>query len=216
MKPTLLYSPGSHHSRRVLVLIHELGLDVGLEPIDVRPPGMGGQNGTEEFRRINPNGKVPVLQDGDLVLWESSAILWYLADKHGSTPLWPADPARRAEVAKWHLWQAAHLSPAADGLMYEALVRPMMGGAPDPAALASLTKSFHRWCAVLDGALAKTGFLAGGTFTSADIAVATALMYAPVVRMPIDEYPNVVAWLARVHERPSWKATEPPPRPARP
>jgi glutathione S-transferase len=214
MKPTLFYSPGSHHSRRVTVLVHELGLDVDARPVDVRPPGMGGDNEAPSFREMNPNGKVPVLRDRDLVLWESSAIMWYLADKHGETPLWPRDPARRAEVAKWHLWQAAHLSPAADGLMYEAFVRPMTGAPAEPQTVASYTKSFHRFMAVLDGALARAPYLAGQDFTTADIAVAAALLYAPTVKMPIDGYANVTAWLARVHARPSWKATEPPPMPA--
>jgi glutathione S-transferase len=200
----------------VTILVHELALDVEVRPVDVRPPGMGGQNATPEFLALNPNGKVPVLRDGDLVLWESSAIMWYLADKYGETPLWPRDVAGRARVAMWHLWQAAHLSPAADGLMYEALVRPMTGAPSDAAHMASLTKSFHRWCGVLEGALAKAPYVAGDAFTTADAAVATALMYASPARMPIEGYTNVLAWLARVHARPSWKATEPPPMPKSP
>jgi glutathione S-transferase len=214
MKPTLFSSPGSHHSRRVAVLVHELGLDVEIKPVDVRPSGMGGENDSAAFRELNPNAKVPVLKDGDLVLWESSAIMWYLADAQTGgreTPLYPRDPARRAEIAKWHLWQAAHLSPAADGLMYEAFVRPMTGAPADENALAAHTKSFHRFATVLDAALARSPYLAGNDFTTADIAVASALMWARPVKMPIDGYANVVAWLARVQARPSWKATEPPP-----
>jgi glutathione S-transferase len=210
MTLTLLYSPGSHHSRRVTVVAHELGIDVELQTVDVRPPGMGGSNNSPEFLAINPNGKVPVLRDGDFVLWESNAIMWYLCDLHGDTPLWPRDPKARASVAKWQVWQAAHLSPAADGLMYEAIVRPMLKQPPDPAQLESTTKSFHRWCKVLDGALAKTsGFLANDTFTCADAATASALIYAPAAKMPLDGYPHVAAWLERVHGRASWQATEP-------
>jgi glutathione S-transferase len=211
MKPILYASLGSHHSRRVVVLIHELGLDVDIKPVDVRPPGMGGDNAKPDFLALNPNGKVPVLRDGELVLWESNAIMGYLADTHGETPLWPREPARRAEIAKWHFWQAAHLSPAADGLLYERLVKPMRKQPSDPASVASLTESFRRWMGVMEGTLAKTPYLAGSAFTTADICVAAALMYAPVAQLPIEDYANVVAWRARVHARPSWKASEPPP-----
>jgi glutathione S-transferase len=213
MKPTLHFSPGSHHSRRVTVVVHELGLDVELRPLRVLPPGMGGENESEAFRTLNPNTKVPVLQDGDLVLWESNAIVGYLCDVHGATPLWPRDPRRRAVVAKWQFWQAAHLSPAADGLMVEAFMKSTSGAPRDDAATASLTTSFRRWCTVLESALSASDYLADGVFTVADIAVATALMYAPMARMPVGDYPHVVAWLARVHARPSWAATEPPPMP---
>jgi glutathione S-transferase len=214
MKPILLASPGSHHSRRVLVLIRELGLDVEIKPVDVRPRGMGGDNASPDFLALNPNGKVPVLRDGDLVLWESNAIMAYLADKHGPTPLWPKDLAKRAHVSKWQFWQGAHLSNAADGLMYEAFVKPMMKQTSDPAVLASLTSNFHRWCGVLDVALAQAPYLANGEFSCADISVAAALMYAKPVGMPVAEHPQVVAWLERIHARPSWIATEPPPMPS--
>ncbi|HEV7554626.1 MAG TPA: glutathione S-transferase family protein [Kofleriaceae bacterium] len=209
MKPTLLASSGSQHSRRVTVLIHELGLDIEIQSVDVRPPGMGGHNGSPEFLAINPNGKVPVLREGDFVLWESNAIMWYLAERHGDTPLWPRDPQRKASIAKWQVWQAAHLSPAADGLMFEAFVRPMMKQQTDPAVLESLTRSFHRWCKILDDALATCEYLANDAFTCADIAAASALMYAPMAKMPIEPYANLGAWLARIHARPSWQATEP-------
>jgi glutathione S-transferase len=210
MKPNLLASRGSHHSRRVVILIEELGLDVEITPVNVLPRGMGGDNESPEFLALNPNGKVPVLRDGDLVLWESSAIMAYLADKYGPTPLWPQDLTKRAQVAKWQHWQGAHLSSAADGLMYETFVKPMMKQASDPATLESLTRNFHRWCGVLDGALAQAPYLANGEFSCADIAVATALMYARPARMPIDDHPPLVAWLQRIHARPSWVVTEPP------
>jgi glutathione S-transferase len=210
MKPILYSSPGSHNSRRVAVLVAELGLDLDVKVVDVRPPGMGGENSSAEFLAVNPNGKVPVLRDGDVVLWESNAIMAYLADKHGDTPLWPRDPARRAHVAKWQLWQTGHLSPAADGLMFEYVVKPMMKQEPDAALCDRLLRSFHRWAAVMDGELAKSEWLANGTFSCADISVATALLYARSARLPIEDHPRVGAWLERVHARPSWKATEPP------
>jgi glutathione S-transferase len=209
MKPTIYISPGSHHSRRVTLLIHELGLDVELIKVDVRPPGMGGENSQPPFLAINPNGKVPVLREGDFVLWESNAIMWYLAEGHGDTPLWPADRCARAQIAKWQVWQAAHLSAAADALMYEALVRPMLKQPPDQDKLTAATASLHRWAKVLDGALTATEYLTGGCVTCADLAVASALMYAPLANMPVGEHPPVRQWFERMCARPSWQATAP-------
>jgi glutathione S-transferase len=135
--------------------------------------------------------------------------MWYLAEGHGDTPLWPADRRARADIARWQVWQAAHLSLAADGLMYEALVRPMLEQPPDPDKLATLTASFHRWAGVLDATLAKSDYLATGQFTCADIAVASALTYAEMARMPLGEHPAMRAWFDRIAARPSWQATTP-------
>jgi glutathione S-transferase len=209
-KPVLFTSPGSHHARRVALVIHELGLDIDLRPIDVRPRGMGGENDAPEFLKLNPYGKVPTLQDGDLVLTESNAIIGYLCEKHGFNPLWPADLAERAQIVKWQFVQAAHLSQAADGLLYENLVKPMMGDQPDPEAVARRTEDFHRCAGVLDEALSGQDYLVAGRVTCADLSMATALMYARSAAIPVAEHAPLTAWLGRIQARPSWKATEPP------
>ncbi|MEM9071045.1 MAG: glutathione S-transferase family protein [Myxococcota bacterium] len=207
----LLTSPGSHNCRRVTVLIHELGLEVELQHVDVRPPGMGGENESAAFLAINPNAKVPVLQDGEHTLTESNAIMGYLAARHGETPLWPRDPVANAALRQWQFWQAAHLSVAADGLLVENMVKPMMKEAPDAEAVAMHTAAFHRWARVLTQTLAGGDYLLGETFTAADISVAAALMYERMAEIPVDDHPAVRAWLDRVHARPSWNATQPPP-----
>ena len=210
-RPILHTSPGSHHARRVALLIHELGLDVEQRPMDVRPKGMGGANDTPEFLALNPYGKVPVLQDGDLVLTESNAIMGYLAERHGFNPLWPADLAERAQIVKWQFLQAGHLSSATDGFLYENLMKPMMGQQPDEAALARLTESFHRCAAVIDAALSDSDYLVAGRLTCADLSVVSALMYARAAQIPVAEHAPLAAWAARMQDRPSWRETEPPP-----
>src|SRR5947209_19853443 len=100
-KPVLYMSPGSHHSRRVTLLVHELARDVERRPIGVRPRGMGGENESPDYLKLNPLGKVPLLKDGDYVLTESNAIMAYLAERHGFNPLWPTDLAERAQILKW-------------------------------------------------------------------------------------------------------------------
>ncbi len=213
MPTVLMTSPGSHHCRRVAMLIHELKLDVTMQNVDVRPPGMGGENESPEFKRLNPNAKVPVLRDGDFVLTESNAIMTYPCEKHGHSAFWPEELAARARIQSWQYWQAAHLSPTADGLLSENMVSPMMGREPDAAILAELTKSFHRWADVLDDALGRHDYLTGSEPTCADLSVVTALMYAAPARIPTAEHAVLSEWLKRMHARDSWIATTPPPMP---
>ena len=214
MKPTLLFSSGSQHSRRARVLAHELDLDIDYEEVPFGPEGFGGDE-REAFLAINPNGKVPVLRHGELILWESNVIMWYLADLHGPTALYPADRTERAKVSMWQVWQAAHLTGATDGLFYENMVKPsFLQEETDAARVDRLTTAFHRWLGVMDIALADADYLTLGRFTCADIACAAALMWAEPSRMPIGDHPRVAAWFDRVRARPSWTATEPPAMPS--
>lgn len=210
--PRILTSPGSQHCRRVSLLIHELSLNVELETVDVRPPGMGGQNSSEAFLALNANGKVPVLVHGDdVVLNESNAIMAYLCDLYGETPLWPKEPAARSQVLAWQFWQASHLSPTADGLMIENMVKPMFGTEPDAQRIQTLNQEFERWGRVLDGALVERAFLLGDELTCADLSVIAALMYAQAAQLDIGGHPHLSSWINRMHRRESWSATEPPP-----
>jgi len=190
------------------MLVHELGIEIEQEEVQYGPQGFGGDQ-REAFLAINPNGKVPVLQDGDMILWESNAIMAYLADLHGDNPLWPADLRERAQIAMWQFWQAAHLTPAADGLFYQRVVSPMIGQKTDEASVAKETEAFHRWASILDARLAEHEYLALGRFTCADISVAAALMYADKSSMPIAEHSNFAAWFERIRGRGSWIETEP-------
>ncbi|MCH9683407.1 MAG: glutathione S-transferase family protein [Deltaproteobacteria bacterium] len=213
MKPKLLSSLGSQHARRVRVLAHELNLDIDIEEVMYGPQGFGGEQ-RDQFLALNPNGKVPVLRHGDMVLWESNAIMWYLAELHGDNPLWPSDRRERAQIAMWQVWQAAHVTPAADGLFYENRVKPMfLKQDPDSSQVEQHTQSFHRWMAVMEHYLENADYLALGRFTCADISISAALMQAESSRMPIGDHPRVQAWLERVQARPSWVETEPPPMP---
>jgi glutathione S-transferase len=210
--PVLFTSPGSHHARRVALVIHELGLDVELRPVDVRPRGMGGENSRPEFLQINPFGRVPVLCDGDFTLTESNAIMTYLCEKHGYNDLWPANLQTRAQIAKWQFVQAAHLSPTADALLYENVVKPMLGKQPDAEATARHNENFRRLADILDRALSDQDYLVANRVTCADLSLVTALMYQRAAQIPVAEHGPLTAWIERMHARPSWKATEPPSR----
>ena len=213
-KPKLYTNPGSQHCRRVALLIHETGMDVDTHVVDVRPPGMGGENESEAFLGLNPNGKVPVLTHGEsFVLLESNAIMIYLCEQYGDDAFWPADAALRAQVLSWQFWQAAQLSSTVDGMMRESMLKPMLGMEPDPGVLEALDGQFRRWAAVLESTLGSSRYLLGDRISLADLSVAAALMYTHAARLPVRDFAATSTWFERIRARASWQATEPPPMP---
>jgi glutathione S-transferase len=192
----------SPNCRKVRALVYELGLERALElvPVDLV---RGGQR-EPDFVAINPNGRVPVLVDGDLVLWESTAILRYLADKAGSA-LVPSATRARAEMDRWLSWQLAHLGPAMSKVAFERIVKPITGqGAPDEAAIAAGTTEFARLTAILDHALVGREYLAGA-LSIADFALASHFSLAATAGLDLAPYAQVNAWLSRVLARASMR-----------
>jgi glutathione S-transferase len=145
-----------------------------------------------EFLAINPNGHVPSIDDDGLVLHESLAINLYLAKKHGG-PLAPANIAEDGQMTMWSIWAITEV----EGRALEVMRDPK--GAT--AAIEALKAPF----AVLDAALAKSGYLVGGRFTVADINVAECVRYASSAPQLFDGAPNVKKWLAACQARPAFK-----------
>ena len=148
----------SPNALRVRAVAKELDLPVEIIDVDLRK----GENKAPEFLKINPNGKVPVLVDGDFVLWESRAINAYLAAKKPERDLYPADPKKRAIVDQWSYWQAIHLGPAMQRIVFERLIKPRFGmGEADEKAVESGMKELAQWLPVLDADLAGKEWVTG-------------------------------------------------------
>ena len=113
-----------------------------------------GEHKEAAYTAINPNAAVPALVDGDLVLWESNAILQYAADKVGNDAAYPTDLKRRADVNRWLLWEAASWFPSCYVFLVENCVKPLLGGAPDPAVLSGQQAQFHKLAGILNARLA--------------------------------------------------------------
>lgn len=200
----LHYFPGSPNSRKVTLLIGHLGAAVDMQLVDL---GKREQR-TDAFLALNPNGKVPVLEDGDLVLWESHAILVYLACLHPERGLLPEDARGRAEVERWLSWLQSYFSPNLGKMMQERVFKKLQGGTPDEAVLAQGTAAFENQARILDRHLAGREFLCGA-LTIADFAVGAWAEVAPLCALGWGSYPAVAAWLERVTRLPGW--APPPP-----
>ncbi|HEY3820841.1 MAG TPA: glutathione S-transferase family protein [Polyangiaceae bacterium] len=193
----------SNNCRRVNATIQHLGLDV-----EIAEQQMGDLK-KPEYLALNPNGKVPVLVDGDLRLWESRAIMQYLASKK-DTPLWPNDAGRRAEIAKWQFWEASHLSPGTGAYAFENLFKKIfMKQGPDATALAAGEKTWRTFAPILDGQLANRKWILGSELTLADFSVGACFSYAVPAGVPMDDYGHITSWLSRLAEVPAWKNTAP-------
>jgi glutathione S-transferase len=203
---------GVYRSRasRNIWLAEELGLPFKLVPVvqhyrvpDLNAPGAPLHTRSPEFLEVNPNGHVPTIDDDGLVLHESLAINLYLARKHGG-PLAPANIAEDGEMTMWALWAATELESQALAIQYHR-VAGAPGGVKDPKIADAAVTALRGPFAVLDGALAKTGFLVGGRFTVADLNMAEVARYALAAPELFEAAPNVKNWLAACQARPAFK-----------
>jgi len=204
----LYYSPLSAPSRKVRIVASLLGITLDAEELDVT----AGAGRTAEFRRLNPNGKVPTLIDQDFVLWESNAIVLYLAGKVPGSTLYPDDLRARADIARWQFWHANHLGPALSAFIFENMFKRFFNlGDPDPAALAKAQPDFDSYASVLEAHLDGRTWLLGDTLTIADITNAASLMYAEAASVPLAPYPHIRRWFDQLQALPAWAETAPPP-----
>ena len=196
----------SPNALRVRAVANELGIEMDIVDVDL----MKGEHRAEAFLALNPNGKVPVLVDGDFVVWESRAINAYLASSHPEKGLYPQDLQQRAVVDQWSYWQAIHLGPAVQRVVFERLFKERFGmGAPDEQAIESGLKDVAQLMPVLDAGLQGREWIAGG-LSIADFALASTFMYREPAGMGLDDNPAIAAWIERIEARPSWQAAVAP------
>lgn len=153
-----------------------------------------------EFLALNPNALVPVIRDGDFVMWESNAICRYLAAKHGRTDLLPAEPAGRALVEQWMDWQATELNNAWR-YAFMALARNSPAHV-DPVAIQSSVAAWNRHMGILEAQLSKTGpYVMGDTFSLVDIVLGLSTNRWFMTPMDHASLPAVATYYDRLGER---------------
>jgi glutathione S-transferase len=204
MTITLYYHPYSTNSRKVTTSAHAMGIPLDLVVVEL--PKGGGR--TPEYLKLNPNGKVPTMVEGNTTLWESTAIVTYLAAKK-PTALFP-DGARRFEVVQWLAWCDSHWSRALETVVFEKMFKAAFGlGDPVQSVIDAGLKQIHRFAPVLNAALETKPFATGSDVTVADFSMVSTLMFAEQAQLPIPEYKNIARWLERIRSMDAWKATSP-------
>ncbi|MBX6420912.1 MAG: glutathione S-transferase family protein [Nevskia sp.] len=199
--------PPSPRARKPLAVVHHLDLPCEIKVLDL----VKGEQKRPEYLKLNPNGRMPTLVDGDFVLWESNAIIQYLADKKPGE-LMPVDARGRAEVQRWLCWDLAHWDPACASLLFENMIKPVFrGAAPDPAQVKEGEDKFRQLAPVLDAHLASRDWLLGKNLSVADFALAAPLHYAGVGKIPVDEFANIKRWYGQLASLEAWRKSAPPP-----
>lgn len=164
-----------------------------------------GENKTPEFLAVNPNGKVPALNDGDVNVFEGQAIMMYLAQKANSE-LWPSAPAKQCEVVQWLSWDRAHFSRHGAALLFERYIKAAFGmGDPDQSVIEESSGFWNRFAAVLDGHLSGRSNLVGDDLTIADFSVASLLPSANEAELPLADFKEVSRWHDALMQIPAWR-----------
>ena len=192
----ILGKPVSINVRKVLWLCEELAL-----PYELEPWGAGYRDtNTPEFLALNPNAMVPVIVDGDAVLWESNTICRYLAGKRERDDLLPREPLARARVEQWMDWQGGDLNNAWR-YAFMGLVRQSPAH-QDAQAIAASAATWNRHMAILERQLAQAGgFATGDAFTLADIGLGLSVNRWFMTPIERPELPHVRGYYDRLATR---------------
>jgi len=191
-----LYGVPMSRAMRALWMLEELAVPYELVKVDFADGGTR----KPEYLKINPNGHIPALQDGDVTLFESMAINLYLARKYDKG-LWPRTVEDEGRAFQWSVWAMTELEePVITALLHRMFLPAAQRDAKkaDDAAV-----RFKTPLAVLNGALAGRTYLAGPEFTVADLNVASVLSLAPMCGLDLTPAPTAQAWLQRCTARPA-------------
>jgi GST-like protein len=195
-----LHYSATPNGQKIAILLEEIGAAYRVIPYDI----FEGDQLTAEFGRINPNHKLPAIVDQDpadggeaVTLFESGAILQYLAEKSGR--FLPAAGAARAATLSWLTWQVAGLGPMGGQASHFLRYAP----AGQDYAVERYTKELKRLLTVLERRLEKSAYVAGDEYTIADIAIWPGRASAFVMGMGLDEWPAMHGWFERIRERPA-------------
>lgn len=190
-------SPLSGNAYKVRLFLSLLDIEYQSVPVDLR----AGDNRKAEFLQRNPRGQIPVLEDGETIVWDSQAILVYLARRYGGEDWLPLDPAPMAEVAQW---LAVSENELLFGLARARAVKKF-GRDFDLEACREYGRGALK---VLDAHLEDRTWLAAGRPTIADVACYPYVALAPEGDVPLDDWPNVLRWIRRMQDLPGYTGME--------
>jgi glutathione S-transferase len=188
----------SHNVKKVAWLAREIGLPHIRHDI-------GGQFGmTDAYRAMNPNALIPTIEDDGFVLWESNAILRYLAGRYAPDPLWPIDPTIRASADKWMDWQFSFADAQRDAFVHLVRRKPEDR---DASAIAASAQKAGKAMMMVDATLAVAPWLSGAHFGIGDIPMGVYAHTFFTLDIPRPDLPHVRTWYDRLRERPGYAET---------
>ncbi|MES2259792.1 MAG: glutathione S-transferase family protein [Pseudomonadota bacterium] len=199
----LYHHPISSNGRRaMLVATH---LDTKIELVEIN---LASQDDRRRLGELNPNNKLPVLEDDGFLLWESCAIMQYLADRTPGQTIYPQELRVRADVNRWMFWAAQHFAPAISVLTWERIWKGVVTGQPaDPREVERGETELAEYATVLDRHLAGRDWVVGDALSLADFALAAPMMYLQQAALPLEQYAHLMAWFERVQLLPAWRKT---------
>lgn len=194
-----IYGSPASSAGRVYWMMEELGLSYERIPLNMGQK----EHKSPEFTKLNPNGKVPCIVDGNFVLWESMAITEYLVAKHGaSTPLIAKTPEETGLMAQWSYWSILELQKhAVEWLIQEKF---MPADRKDATIVEKAKKALVPLFTILDQSLTNKTYLVGNRFTLADLNVASVVNVAISLGFDTAAYPHVHSWIKACQDRPAW------------
>ena len=202
--PTLYTSLLSANGRKALAVALQLRLKLCVQEVDV----YHGAGNTPEYRRINPWGKIPSLSDKGRHLWESNAIIIYLAEQYSDFQLFSRHVDKRADILRWLFWEAAHWQPTLSRIIKDRVAQVLFDGDSqvepecnweDPEIVSLLNELQHQ--------LSSRDFICGDSLTLADFSLAAMTTYFHACRFPEQTYPAIKTWLTRMNNIDAWKTT---------
>jgi len=194
--------PYSGNARRVQMLCEELGVPYTYEKVDL----LGAQQYTPEFQALNPNCKVPVIDDDGFLLWESQAIMRYLANKHNASSWYPTELRERARIDQWLDWNQTRLTREVGKIAFNTL---FAGDKADTSAIEEGKKNLEKILPVLDAALVDQPYACGYKITLADLALVSNVAYLEMCDYDLIRYPGIKKWYETMKGRPSFTTTAP-------
>jgi glutathione S-transferase len=201
----LYYHPVSTTSRPVVLFAHESGIDLDYQIVDL----FTGEQYKPAYLEINPSHQVPVLEDGDFRVTESSTILKYLADKHGSAA-YPADARKRARINERMDWfNTGFYREFSYGFLYPQIF-PFLRRPDDVVQAGTLAFGKEKalgWLQILDQSLIgpSNGYLCGDSITIADYLGAMMMLGGEVIACNLGPYPNISRWMRNMKSLKSWE-----------
>lgn len=185
--------------------------EIGLEHEEIEISLAKGDHRSEEFLAVNPNGKIPAIDDDGFCLWESMAINFYLAKKYGGD-LMPRDIQGEAQVLQWSFWVMTEIEKTMFTLFYQRITFPpgsrleeFFRGriVKDPEVEREAREALEKPFSTLNQHLADRDYLLGSDFTVADLNVASILRMGATVKLDLSDFPNMQQWLQRCLSRPA-------------